>query len=300
MAKQRLLAQVDSLRQSLIQHQEVLTEILPYTSAIAPLPNAVILGYHFPEELRMNTSATLVIDIANTSQTEALGITVRVHPDSSMEIKSSPSLLIERLAAGSTTECIVHFIPKADHGMFTISSEISQGTGDWMLGFYSLSPERTVPVLSPVPPTRRLSTSSSGGAGGMIVMILGLFIIMSGLMVTLSTRNRLRGKTAGLSKTPASFTKGASAWLWNPSQNTFQPVLLGSRVGRSKECDIRLLDPTVSRYHAVFNFSQGIWYVQDLGSTSGTFVNGTRVHVAPLHDGDIVAFGATRMTFRMS
>jgi len=44
-------------------------------------------------------------------------------------------------------------------------------------------------------------------------------------------------------------------------------------VGRAATCDVRLDDPHVSRTHAALQRRGGAVYVQDLGSSAGTFVN---------------------------
>jgi len=65
-----------------------------------------------------------------------------------------------------------------------------------------------------------------------------------------------------------------------------------ARVGRSEESDVFLVDPSVSRTHAVVEP-----VVRDLGSTNGTFVNGERIEARGLRDGDELMFGNTRMRF---
>jgi hypothetical protein len=54
------------------------------------------------------------------------------------------------------------------------------------------------------------------------------------------------------------------------------------RAGRDKTCDVRLSDPGVSRFHAEFWFAEGAWWVLDLQSANGTYVNGMKVDRAPL------------------
>jgi hypothetical protein len=76
-------------------------------------------------------------------------------------------------------------------------------------------------------------------------------------------------------------------------------VLGGSRVliGRSRECDIQLDDPNVSRRHAEVRREGHAWVVADLGSTNGIKVNGQRVAEAELHPGDEVSFGLLKLHF---
>jgi hypothetical protein len=78
-------------------------------------------------------------------------------------------------------------------------------------------------------------------------------------------------------------------------------VLSGSRVvlGRSREADIVLQDPNVSRRHAELRRDDGGWQIVDLGSTNGIKVNGRRVDHQPLSPGDEVTIGVTDLTFEL-
>ena len=49
----------------------------------------------------------------------------------------------------------------------------------------------------------------------------------------------------------------------------------GAVLGRSRECDITLEDPNVSRRHAEVRHENGAWWIVDLGSTNGIEVNGS-------------------------
>jgi hypothetical protein len=65
------------------------------------------------------------------------------------------------------------------------------------------------------------------------------------------------------------------------------------RIGRMPECDLQLLDTTVSRYHAEFRRSAAGWFLVDLNSTNGTRVNGWRINApTAVHPGDEVSFGS--------
>jgi FHA domain-containing protein len=70
-----------------------------------------------------------------------------------------------------------------------------------------------------------------------------------------------------------------------------------SLIGRSEECDVFLVDPSVSRTHAIVEVVDGEPNVRDLGSTNGTFVNGMRVESSALRSGDELRFGNTQMRF---
>lgn len=70
-----------------------------------------------------------------------------------------------------------------------------------------------------------------------------------------------------------------------------------TRVGRGSETDIRIDDPGVSRFHAEFLMGQDVT-VRDLGSTNGIYLDGTKIHDAPLQDGDVLQMGSSSITFR--
>lgn len=62
-------------------------------------------------------------------------------------------------------------------------------------------------------------------------------------------------------------------------------------LGRHLSADIRIPDPSVSRYHAVMTVTGGVWTITDLGAKGGTFVNDRRVQHAKLLPGDKIRLG---------
>lgn len=65
-------------------------------------------------------------------------------------------------------------------------------------------------------------------------------------------------------------------------------------IGRLIGSEVCLLDDRVSRRHATLTRKRGSWYILDVGSTSGTFVNGVRLPKgvpAPLSSGDVLRIG---------
>ena len=68
-------------------------------------------------------------------------------------------------------------------------------------------------------------------------------------------------------------------------------------VGREPTCDVRLDDPHVSRTHAALRRRGSAVYVQDLGSSGGTFVNGNPVTMTELLPGDVVTFATVQARF---
>jgi diguanylate cyclase (GGDEF)-like protein len=63
-------------------------------------------------------------------------------------------------------------------------------------------------------------------------------------------------------------------------------------IGRGAEADIPVGEPRVSRKHALFRATEdGAVFVEDQGSSNGTFVNKERVEIRELKDGDRVQVG---------
>ncbi|MDI6874561.1 MAG: FHA domain-containing protein [Actinomycetota bacterium] len=70
-------------------------------------------------------------------------------------------------------------------------------------------------------------------------------------------------------------------------------------IGRSPECAVCLEDEFASNLHARIYALQDRYYVEDLGSTNGTYVNGRRINYPiELRVGDRIKVGRTLMEFR--
>lgn len=73
----------------------------------------------------------------------------------------------------------------------------------------------------------------------------------------------------------------------------------GGGIGRGAHNALILADEAVSGEHAKFGFSDGEFYLHDLASRNGTFVNGERITRQVLHDGDVVQMGMTKYVFKL-
>src|SRR5579884_3289043 len=69
-------------------------------------------------------------------------------------------------------------------------------------------------------------------------------------------------------------------------------------LGRSRECDVQVEDPNVSRRHAELRQEGSTYWIVDLDSTNGVEVNGRRVKRAKLEPGDVFTVGSTDVSFR--
>ena len=76
-----------------------------------------------------------------------------------------------------------------------------------------------------------------------------------------------------------------------------QPELM---IGRDPNCDLALLDEALSAHHARVTFHHGQWWLEDLNSTNGTFLNREKLTTpAVLITGDEFKCGNTNFGIRI-
>lgn len=70
-------------------------------------------------------------------------------------------------------------------------------------------------------------------------------------------------------------------------------------IGRSKKCDIYINNPYLSKVHAQITFEEGRFYITDMESTNGTYLNGNKLgtHPVRLRDNDKITFGDLSFLF---
>jgi len=75
------------------------------------------------------------------------------------------------------------------------------------------------------------------------------------------------------------------------------PTRPSTVVGRDLDADISVDDESVSRRHCRLMYLDGVWFIEDLRSTNGTYVAGGPITRAPLRDGDLIKVGSTIFKF---
>jgi len=70
------------------------------------------------------------------------------------------------------------------------------------------------------------------------------------------------------------------------------------RIGRNSENDIVLSNDSVSLFHAELSKRRdGAFYIVDLSSTNGTFINDNKINQSNINDGDLIEIGEVRLYF---
>ena len=76
-----------------------------------------------------------------------------------------------------------------------------------------------------------------------------------------------------------------------PEKGQVIPVMERLEIGRALDCDISILEPSLSRKHAELHLIGDDLVVRDLGSVNGTWVNAEKIDAEiKLKDGDVLQF----------
>ena len=132
----------------------------------------------------------------------------------------------------------------------------------------------------------------------LLFIALLYFFLYQVLRVTLRELTSLATATA-----PPPVPLTARLVLLDPAQSelppgTSFPLRVRTTVGRHPDSTIVLDEPFLSIDHAELTYEHGGWWLRDLASTNGTFVNAVAVRtMIAIRPGDIVQFG--RITLRL-
>lgn len=116
-----------------------------------------------------------------------------------------------------------------------------------------------------------------------------------------ATLTALRDKAAAeraSRPTPPGGTPPRTVLAVRKLQSSFPSMIT---IGRTRNNDVVIADPMVSKFHAYFRIHEGMWLLADAGSANGTKVNDTELprKGAPstVRFGDRVSFGDSLLTF---
>ena len=95
-----------------------------------------------------------------------------------------------------------------------------------------------------------------------------------------------------------SFRREPEIWAWLKFTDGTQVAVTHweNVIGRAKSSDITVALSTVSRNHAVLTrYDDGSWTIADASSKTGTWVNGERVDIRAIGEGDVISIGGVDM-----
>lgn len=135
-------------------------------------------------------------------------------------------------------------------------------------------------------------------ARAVLLMLLYGFVAAAGILAWRELRAAQRAAHARAAEPPGARLIVLSGGASERPPGTALPLGTVASVGRDIDNEVVIQDPTVSGRHAVFSFREGAWWVEDLGSTNGTAVNGRRLTEraqALLRSGDVVQVGGVSL-----
>ena len=132
-----------------------------------------------------------------------------------------------------------------------------------------------------------------------IFVLSAISVIRSDMFGARIPEARGAKKTAGKQARPARRRGAPTHLLVVEGANAGETISLDEApllIGRGSDAAIKLDDDYVSTRHARIGESNGTFYVEDLGSTNGTFVNGERITAKTLvRAGDAIRIGQTEL-----
>jgi pSer/pThr/pTyr-binding forkhead associated (FHA) protein len=142
----------------------------------------------------------------------------------------------------------------------------------------------------------------------LVLLYFFVFRAVRSVSVEVAGRRRERGTTQMRSPSAAPAAKPSKGGkpptqvvVHEPDGGKARTIRLSGSVeiGRRDACAIRLADTYVSQVHARLYGEDGAWYVEDMGSTNGTFLNDRKVSSpVEVHSGDVVKVGKTVLELR--
>lgn len=126
--------------------------------------------------------------------------------------------------------------------------------------------------------------------------ILFLLLLYLLLFQSIGALQRALGRAPAAQEKGLAYLVATDAPGAAPRRGRRFPLQAMNSLGRDPGNDVVIQDDFCSARHALVSFDGSQWWVEDAGSTNGTFVNGVRAErPLPLHFGDEVEVGRVRL-----
>ncbi len=130
-----------------------------------------------------------------------------------------------------------------------------------------------------------------------IVLTIALYVFLAWALSTVLQDLRQQGTRISTQKKPG-ITIFVKILQGVESQHYFSQAEI--MIGRDTHCDLSMMDETMSAHHARLVHHHGQWWLEDLNSTNGTFLNGERLNTpAVIITGDEFKCGNTFFGIRV-
>ena len=130
-----------------------------------------------------------------------------------------------------------------------------------------------------------------------LVLAIALYAFLGWAFYTLLQELRLQGnKLAAQKILGISFHVKVEDGKESVRHFTQQEIMLG----RDTNCDLSVMDDALSAHHARITYHHGQWWLEDLNSTNGTYLNNEKLNTAAVViTGDEFRCGNTRFSIRI-
>lgn len=132
-------------------------------------------------------------------------------------------------------------------------------------------------------------------------VIIYLFIFSVIRLIYLDVRKMSRFETNNANDIPCASLKAVKSKVPVMSNIKGRYAIYGyAEIGRAAGCDIQIQEDYISGKHARIWYEDGEWYLEDLGSRNGTFVNNQRIQeVVILDPEDVISFDGLNFVFEL-
>lgn len=193
------------------------------------------------------------------------------------EIDTKSGYVLSPEASGSGVRPIVQDRSPENHGGKGIYIYYSDGTVQWLA---APSGGRGLPIIasSPVP---------VWAIAGLAALLLASAVLLVSVLVL------RRRETKELLKIRARI----DVIYKNGGRKSFEIREQRTSIGRATENALVINDTNVSATHAEIVIAEGMFYIRDLDSSNGTYLNQNKVSESPLYLGDEITLGETKLIF---